>query len=105
MPGDLVEVRSLAEMKQPAAALSAATSPAVTERDLVSLAQRDGKFFCQPSEIVNASNPLPWWEPRQYLWDIKCNRVGLFLFSRAFLIAIYNKFAYHLKLRSWRAVT
>jgi hypothetical protein len=93
-------------LKQPgAAASSSSTTSAVTERDLVSLAQRDGKFFCQSSEIVNASKPLPWWEPRQYLWDIKYNRVSALLFTRAFLIAIYNKFAYHLKLRSWRAVT
>jgi hypothetical protein len=92
-------------LKQPGAASSSPTAPALTERDLVSLAQRDGNFFCQSSEIVNASNPLPWWEPRQYLWDIKYNRVPALLFTRAFLIAVYNKFAFHLKLRSWRAVT
>src|ERR1041385_4242118 len=92
-------------LKQPGAALSLPGPATVTEAELLSLAQRDGKFFCQSSEIVNASNPLPWWEPRQYLWDIKYNRVSAFLFTRAFMIAVYNKFAHHLKLRSWRAVT
>lgn len=92
-------------LKQPGTASSSTTTPALTEGDLASLAQRDGKFFCQSSEIVNASKPLPWWEPRQYLWDIKYNRVGAWLFTRAFLIAVYNKFAFHLKVRSWRAVT
>src|ERR1041385_8020309 len=79
--------------------------PSVSETDLNSLAMKDGQFFCQSSEIVNASKPLPWWEPKQYLWDLKYNRVSALLFTRAFLIAVYNKFAFHLKLNSWRAVT
>ena len=44
--------------------------PAVTEADLLSLAQRGGQFFCQSSEIINASQPLPWWDAKQYLWDL-----------------------------------
>src|SRR5215210_2281651 len=35
------------------------------ELDLFALAKQGDQFFCQSSEIVNASNPLPWWEPRQ----------------------------------------
>ena len=92
-------------LKKPGAAATAAKIATITEHDLTVLAQRDGEFFCQSTEIVNASQPLPWWEPRQYLWDLKYNRVSAFLFTRAFLIAVYNKFAFHLKLRSWRAVT
>ena len=32
---------------------------------LVSLALRNGEFFCQSSEIVEASRPLPWWQVKQ----------------------------------------
>jgi hypothetical protein len=92
-------------LKRPGAAATSSGAATLTESDLVSLAQRDGEFFCQSTEIVNASKPLPWWDPRQYLWDLKYNRVSALLFTRAFLIAVYNKFAWHLKLRSWRAVT
>ncbi|MEK6336407.1 MAG: hypothetical protein AABM67_15885 [Acidobacteriota bacterium] len=77
----------------------------VTADDLRSLAARDGQFFCQSSEIVNASQPLPWWEARQYLWDLKYNRTPFLLFTRSLLIAIYNKFASRLKFPAWRAVS
>lgn len=92
-------------LKQPGSAVACSSPSTLNERELVSLAQRNGEFFCQSTEIVKASKPLAWWEPRQYLWDFKYNRVSPFLFTRAFLIAVYNKFAFHLKLRSWRAVT
>jgi hypothetical protein len=77
----------------------------VTEADLVSLAERDGQFFCQSSEIINASKPLPWWTPRQYIWDLKYNRIPFVLFVRSLSIAIYNKFASRLKFPVWGAVT
>jgi len=79
-------------------------TPKVTEADLTCLAQRDGQFFCQSSEILNASQPLPWWDAKQYLRDFSLNRVPFFVFTRGFLIAVYNKFASVMKLRSWGAV-
>ena len=78
--------------------------PKVTRGDLSSLATRDGQFFCQSSEILNASKPLPWWQPHQYLWDIKYNRLPILLVLRSLSIAVYNKFAYVLKFNSWRFV-
>jgi hypothetical protein len=82
----------------------AGTKPRVTKADLTCLAQQDGQFFCQSSEILNASQPLPWWDPQQYLRDLSLNRVSPFMFTRGFLIAVYNKVAAVLKLRSWGAV-
>ncbi len=79
--------------------------PALSQTDLAALAQRDGQFFCQSSEIINASVPLPWWDGKQYLWDLKYNRTPLVLLGRSLLIAIYNKVAFKLKWQSWRAVT
>jgi len=77
----------------------------MNEDDLIALAVRDGKFFCQSSEIINASKALPWWEPKQYLWDLKYNRTPLLLFIRSLLIAVYNKLAVRFNFRSWRSVT
>ena len=76
----------------------------ISERDLISLAERDGQFFCQSTEIINASRPLPWWNPRQYFWDLKYNRVPPVLFARSLFIAFYNKIASALKLPVWGSV-
>ena len=72
--------------------------------DLVSLATHDGQFFCQSTEIVNASKPLPWWHAKQYLWDLKYNRISLLQFAQSFFIAIRNKIGPRLGIGSWRAV-
>ncbi|HBB98977.1 MAG TPA: hypothetical protein DC054_26670 [Blastocatellia bacterium] len=93
-------------LKRPGESVSNGTSfGLVDERQLHALAERDGKIFCQSSEIVNASKPLPWWDARQYVWDLKYNRTPLTQFAQSLLIAIYNKFAFKLKLQSWGSVT
>jgi len=76
----------------------------VCRADLESLAMADGQFFCQSTEILNASKPLPWWEPKQYLWDLKYNRMSIVQFIQSLLIAVYNKVADVCKLKSWRFV-
>jgi hypothetical protein len=73
--------------------------------NLSMLAHRDGQFFCQSSEILKASDPLPWWDAKQYLWDLKYNRTPFGLFAQSLMIAVYNKVAAKLKWQSWRAVT
>lgn len=78
--------------------------PKITSGDLDTLATRGEQFFCQSSEILNASEPLPWWRPHQYLWDIRYNRLPLLLVLRSLSIAVYNKFAYVFKFHSWRFV-
>lgn len=82
-----------------------ANQAAVSEDDLASLAMKNGQFFCQSSEILNASKPLPWWEPKQYLWDFRYNRAPFSLAAKSLAIAVYNKIAARFKLQSWRAVT
>lgn len=78
--------------------------PKVCRADLESLATGDGQFFCQSTEILNASKPLPWWEPKQYLWDLKYNRTSIVRFIQSLLIAFYNKVAHVCQLKSWRFV-
>jgi hypothetical protein len=78
--------------------------PKVTPADLVSLAHRDGEFFCQSTEILNASKPLPFYEPTQYLRDLTLNRISFAQWSLSLFIAFYNKLAYIFKFKSWRFV-
>lgn len=80
-------------------------APKVTQSDLVSLAMRNGEFFCQSSEIVEASKPLPWWQAKQYLWDVKYNQISYRNSLHSLFIAVYNKIAHHGRFRSWGMVT
>lgn len=80
-------------------------APKVTQSDIVSLAMRNGEFFCQSSEIVQASNPLPWWQVKQYVWDLKYNQIGYGDFLHSLFIAVYNKIAHHGRFRSWGMIT
>lgn len=76
----------------------------IGEADLLKLATRDGQFFCQSSEIVNASRPLPWWEPSQYFLDLVHNRISLLQWVKGLFIAFYNKAAQITGRPSWRFV-
>ncbi len=76
----------------------------VGPNDLVAFARRNDEFFCQSTEILNASRPLPWWEPKQYFWDLKYNRTSLIHFLQSLFIAFYNKLAHVTGIKSWRFV-
>ena len=92
---------------QPAGAVpSAAPKKAakVNELDLFELAKKGDQFFCQSSEIINASAPLPWWEPRQYALDLLHNRISLGMWLRGMFIAFYNKVAHVTGRQSWRFI-
>ena len=95
---------SAASNGKPAGSVAKLT-PRLTANDLTRLAQQNGEFFCQSTEILNASAPLPWYDWKQYLWDLKYNRVGLADWLRGLFIAGYNKVAYVGKFNSWRFVT
>jgi hypothetical protein len=77
----------------------------LSQTDLAAMALQNGKFFCQSSELVAASQPLPWWEAKQYLWELKYNRIPFQEFMRSIGIAVYNKLAYHLHFRSWGMIS
>jgi hypothetical protein len=76
----------------------------INEFDLFEFAQRGDQFFCQSSEIVNASQPLPWWQPRQYALDFLHNRVSIRQWLKGLFIALYNKSAHVTGRPSWRFV-
>lgn len=76
----------------------------INELDLFELATHGDQFFCQSSEIVNASTPLPWWEPRQYALDLLHNRISIALWLKGMFIAFYNKVAHVTGRQSFRFV-
>jgi hypothetical protein len=82
----------------------AARESKVKELDLFEFAKQGDQFFCQSSEIVNASKPLPWWEPRQYALDLLHNRISITQWLRGIFIAFYNKVAHVTGRQSWRFV-
>jgi len=85
-------------------AMTVESQSKVTAADLTALAKRNGDFFCQSSEIMNASKPLRWWHARQYLWDFKYNRTPVLRFAQSLLIAFYNKTAPRFGFDSWKLV-
>lgn len=80
-------------------------TPRLTEAELEKLAIQNGEYFCQSSEIVNASAPLPWWEPKQYLWDLSRNRMPLAQWLKSVMIAVYNKIADVGRFNGWGHIT
>ncbi|MGA2797366.1 MAG: hypothetical protein ABSE63_07310 [Thermoguttaceae bacterium] len=43
------------------------------DKELVSLnlpTRKGDRFTCQATELVHASNKLPWWDPRQYVREV-----------------------------------
>ena len=90
-----------AEESKAPSPLRSAGALQMTASDLIALADHDGQFFCQSSEILNASSPLPFWQPKQYLWDLTQNRVSLFEWAKSLLISVYNKVAHKGGFRSW----
>jgi hypothetical protein len=76
----------------------------IKELDLFEFAKQGDQFFCQSSEIVSASRPLPWWEPRQYVLDLLHNRISFGQWLKGLFIAFYNKLADATGRKSWRFV-
>lgn len=76
----------------------------INRAELIARAHTNDQFFCQSSEILNATQPLPWWSVRQYVWDLEYNRTSLGMLLRSLLIAAYNKVAHLTKLKPWRFV-
>jgi hypothetical protein len=48
------------------------------------------RYACQATELLRATTPLLWWDPRHYLRDLLSGNVGLGDFVRYVAIAAYN---------------
>jgi len=48
------------------------------------------QYRCQATELLRATTPLAWWDPRHYLRDLLSGNVRLWAFIRYVLIAAFN---------------
>jgi hypothetical protein len=60
------------------------------ERTSRSVDQEGVRYFCQATELLRASEPLPWWDMRQYLRDIITRNVSPARFVRGCWFALYG---------------
>jgi len=54
-----------------------------------SIDEKGLRYSCQATELLRASKPLPWWDVRQYLRDIRTRNVSLGQFLRGCWFAVY----------------
>lgn len=45
------------------------------------------RFVCQTTELLRATAPLPWWDLRQYVRDVRSGNVGLLEVARGFVVS------------------
>ncbi len=49
------------------------------------------RYRCQANELFKASQPLPWWDFRQYVEDLASRNVGLAALVRASAFSVYRR--------------
>jgi hypothetical protein len=76
----------------------------ISRDDLIAISTRDGNFYCQSSELINASKPLPWWYPTQYIRDLRAKHFSFAELLHSLYIATYNKVAAIRGSAPWRFV-
>ena len=47
-------------------------------------------YVCQATQVAAATTPLPWWEPKQYLEDLRSGNVTVFQMIRALVFWTYH---------------
>lgn len=47
-------------------------------------------WTCQTTQLFDASMPLHWWDPRQYVRDLSTGNVGLFQLIKVVALAAFN---------------
>jgi hypothetical protein len=99
-PSHAEETRIAAEIESAADARSAGNGEASPNRDRdwlearvyrVSPAEGETAYRCQATELVKASCPLRWWEPKQYVRDVCMNHVPLGEVIRGVAVAAFSK--------------
>lgn len=53
-------------------------------------AEPDRAFVCQATELPRATTPLRWWDPRQYIRELRSRNVSVGGLVRALALAWYN---------------
>ena len=65
----------------------------------------DGKktYFCQATAAFDATEPLPWWNPSQYLEDLSSGNVGIGKMMRVtFFHSLHRLMSWGVGYRLWR---
>jgi hypothetical protein len=62
------------------------------------------RYRCQATQLCEATSPLPWWEPKQYVRDVCLNDVSLGEVVRGVSIAAFSKVLRLLTKRSFPSV-
>jgi len=52
--------------------------------------ENDERYACQATELVRATTPIHWWDPRHYVKDLTSGNIGVLRFVRFMAIAAFN---------------
>lgn len=63
---------------------------AVLARAARGVDQQGVRYFCQATELLRASEPLAWWDMRQYFRDVRTRNVSLGQFLRGCWYSVYG---------------
>ncbi len=84
----------LASVKQPVLknVVARCDLKALQQSTKVSIAEGDTveRYICQATEMLRATTPLEWWDPRQYLKDLTSRNLRFRDFIYYGVIALYN---------------
>jgi hypothetical protein len=92
------EEASSASPRSPKSSAPDADSAATSLDRHARAARADGEIYvCQATELLRASSPLPWWDPRQYAREVWSGNVGLGVLVRTLARSWYNALARRLR--------
>jgi hypothetical protein len=50
------------------------------------------RFSCQATQLLRATSPLNWWDPRQYVRDLRTGNTGPLRLGRGLAVFLFNKY-------------
>jgi hypothetical protein len=85
------------QLREPVSAAQDSASERCTELDVIAGTKKSAEpgrasqaFVCQATQLPAATEPLPWWEWRQYLEDLTSGNVGVARMLCGFLYMFYH---------------
>jgi hypothetical protein len=77
----------------PGSQCTVGTLLAATRADGGRAARGDERFSCQATQLMRAAPVrIPWWDPRQYLRDVRVGNASIGAMTRFLIIMLFNKF-------------
>jgi hypothetical protein len=85
------------QLREPVSAARDSASEQCTELDVIAGTKKSAEpgrvnlaFVCQATQLPAATEPLPWWEWRQYLEDLTSRNVDVGRMLRGFMYMFYS---------------